>query len=85
MKAAGFTTKSRMRNAVVEGPPTAGAFIERPLEKATDFRKFYERGDFPIALEHDTKGNKSKYRIYTKSMRPVPGFIMSFSWHEHSS
>ena len=29
----------------------------------TAFRKFYERGDFPIALEHDTKGNRIAWKV----------------------
>lgn len=44
------------------GPKTAGAFKERPCAP-TSFRKFYERGDFPIALEHDTKGNKIAWKV----------------------
>ncbi|MCC6972216.1 MAG: hypothetical protein IT434_18540 [Phycisphaerales bacterium] len=32
--------------------------------KPTAFRKFYERGDFPIALEHDTKGNKIAWKVF---------------------
>ncbi|XP_078736632.1 parkin coregulated gene protein isoform X2 [Lampetra fluviatilis] len=58
----GFTVKARMKNAVVLGPPSAGAFRERP-SKPTAFRKFYERGDFPIALEHDTKGNRIAWKV----------------------
>lgn len=46
----------------VKGPPAAGAFKERPT-KPTAFRKFYERGDFPIALEHDSKGNKIAWKV----------------------
>uniref|UniRef100_A0ABM5FYU1 Parkin coregulated gene protein isoform X5 n=1 Tax=Pogona vitticeps TaxID=103695 RepID=A0ABM5FYU1_9SAUR len=46
----------------VKGPPAAGAFKERPT-KPTAFRKFYERGDFPIALEHDTRGNKIAWKV----------------------
>lgn len=46
----------------VSGPPKAGAFKERPA-KPTSFRKFYDRGDFPIALEHDTKGNKIAWKV----------------------
>ena len=46
----------------VTPPPKAGALSERP-SKPTDFRKFYERGDFPIALEHDTKGNKIAWKV----------------------
>ncbi|XP_015415510.1 PREDICTED: parkin coregulated gene protein [Myotis davidii] len=58
----GFTVKAMMKNSVVKGPPTAGAFKERPT-KPTAFRKFYERGDFPIALEHDSKGNKIAWKV----------------------
>lgn len=43
-------------------PPSAGAFKSRPAGP-TNFRKFYERGDFPIALEHDTKGNKIAWKV----------------------
>lgn len=42
--------------------PCAGAFKERPSER-TSFKKCYERGDFPIALEHDTKGNKIAWKV----------------------
>ncbi|XP_075301477.1 parkin coregulated gene protein isoform X2 [Opisthocomus hoazin] len=58
----GFTIRALMRNTVVRGPPLAGAFKERPT-KPTAFRKFYERGDFLIALEHDTKGNKIAWKV----------------------
>lgn len=63
LTAEGFSTKSRMKNAKVTCPPKAGAFDERPLTNHTDFSKFYERGDFPIALEHDTKGNKIAWKV----------------------
>lgn len=46
----------------ISGPTAAGAFNERPTGP-TSFRKFYERGDFPIALEHDTKGNKIAWKV----------------------
>lgn len=46
----------------VVGPPAAGAFRERPT-KPTTFRKFYERGEFPMALEHDTKGNRIAWKV----------------------
>ncbi|XP_019335272.1 parkin coregulated gene protein isoform X2 [Alligator mississippiensis] len=58
----GFTVKAMMKNSVVRGPPVAGAFKERTT-KPTAFRKFYERGDFPIALEHDTRGNKIAWKV----------------------
>lgn len=60
-----FTVKSDVYNKLnqtVPGPPTAGAFKPRTMPP-TSFRKFYERGDFPIALEHDTKGNKIAWKV----------------------
>jgi hypothetical protein len=57
-----FTIQSQIKNAEVVSPPKAGAFVEQEV-KPTAFRKFYERGDFPIALEHDTKGNKIAWKI----------------------
>ncbi|XP_034530200.1 parkin coregulated gene protein [Notolabrus celidotus] len=57
-----FTVKATMKNSVVVGPPTAGAFRERP-SKPTSFRKFYDRGDFPIAVEHDTKGSRIVWKV----------------------
>uniref|UniRef100_A0A8C1ZCQ2 PARK2 co-regulated n=1 Tax=Cyprinus carpio TaxID=7962 RepID=A0A8C1ZCQ2_CYPCA len=62
LKTEGFTVKSTMKNSVVVGPPAAGAFRERPA-KPTAFRKFYERGDFPTALEHDSKGNRIAWKV----------------------
>lgn len=62
MTCKGFTVKSLLKNAVVQPPPAVGAFSERP-SKPTAFRKFYLRGDFPIALEHDTKGNKIAWKV----------------------
>lgn len=46
----------------VISPPNAGACKERK-SGPTAFRKFYDRGDFPIALEHDTKGNKIAWKV----------------------
>ncbi|XP_053917988.1 parkin coregulated gene protein isoform X3 [Cuculus canorus] len=63
----GFTVRAMMKNTVVRGPPLAGAFKERPA-KPTAFRKFYERGDFPIALEHDTKGNKIAWKVQLEEL-----------------
>uniref|UniRef100_A0A8C4GFN6 Parkin coregulated gene protein n=1 Tax=Dicentrarchus labrax TaxID=13489 RepID=A0A8C4GFN6_DICLA len=62
LKTEGFTVKATMKNSVVVGPPAAGAFRERP-SKPTTFRKFYERGEFPMALEHDTKGNRIAWKV----------------------
>merc|ERR1711953_17336 len=67
MKTAGFTVKSRMKASVVVGPPSSGAFRVRPTGP-TQFRKFYERGDFPIALEHDTKGNRISWKVEVEKL-----------------
>ncbi|XP_017669196.1 PREDICTED: parkin coregulated gene protein isoform X4 [Lepidothrix coronata] len=57
----GFTIRAMMKNSVVRGPPLAGSQKERPA-KPTAFRKFYDRGDFPIAVEHDTIANKIAWK-----------------------
>ncbi|ESO08710.1 hypothetical protein HELRODRAFT_184607 [Helobdella robusta] len=31
--------------------------------RTSNFRKFYNRGDFPMALEHDAKGNKIAWKV----------------------
>ncbi|XP_076373756.1 parkin coregulated gene protein-like isoform X2 [Tachypleus tridentatus] len=58
----GFGAQSKQNYTMVSKPPRAGAFKEQ-FTKPTSFRKFYERGDFPIALEHDTKGNKIAWKV----------------------
>lgn len=61
----GFTIQSYQKSVrceAQESPDTAGAFRQRE-SPPTAFRKFYERGDFPIALEHDTKGNKIAWKV----------------------
>lgn len=62
IEAEAFSAKSRLKNALVQQPPRAGAFKSQPAE-SSKFRKFYDRGDFPIALEHDTKGNKIAWKV----------------------
>ncbi|KAI8849258.1 parkin co-regulated protein-domain-containing protein [Chytridium lagenaria] len=54
-------------------PPKAGAFKPRMTgdKKTTDsgvssssgFRKLYDRGDFPMAVNHDAKGNKINWKV----------------------
>lgn len=43
-------------------PPVSGAFKKRP-SGPTQFRKFYERGDLPIAVEHRAGGNKILWKV----------------------
>ncbi|XP_054370301.1 parkin coregulated gene protein isoform X3 [Molothrus aeneus] len=58
----GFSIKAMMKNSVVRGPPPAGSVKQRPA-KHTAFRKFYERGDFPIAVQHECVGNKIAWKV----------------------
>lgn len=59
-----FTVQSSMEHCKVTPAPIAGAFKERTCQtKSNSFKKFYERGDFPIALDHDTKGNRIAWKV----------------------
>jgi len=44
------------------GPPRAGAFAKRTIAP-TEFRRFYERGDLPIAIAHRPTGNKLDWKV----------------------
>ena len=43
-------------------PLTVGRLVCRTIEP-TAFRKFYERGDLPIAIHHAGLGNKLKWKV----------------------
>lgn len=43
-------------------PKVTGIYQPRPIGK-TLFWKFYERGDFPIGLEHGAKGNRIAWKV----------------------
>lgn len=58
----GGGSKGIMKGTSPFGPGKAGATSVR-CSQPTQFRKFYERGDFPIAIEHDTKGNKIAWKV----------------------
>merc|ERR1711865_474737 len=44
-------------------PPKAGAFTKRPNPPNTEFRRFYERGDLPIAIMHCASGNMISWKV----------------------
>merc|ERR1711959_616375 len=44
-------------------PPRAGAFSKRPNPPNTEFRRFYERGDLPIAIQHMASGNLISWKV----------------------
>lgn len=43
-------------------PPAAGAFERRKIA-TTEFRRFYDRGDLPIAIDHRGTGNKISWKV----------------------
>merc|ERR1740138_528873 len=45
------------------GPPKAGAFTKRANPPNTEFRRFYERGDLPIAINHQAAGNMISWKV----------------------
>jgi len=55
-------TQGVIKGTTAAGPKQAGATGKRP-SGPTQFAKFYERGDFPIAIEFDTKGNKIAWKV----------------------
>ncbi|XP_068208845.1 parkin coregulated gene protein homolog [Palaemon carinicauda] len=57
-----FTPASRMRGAVVAGPPKLGVFRPRPSSPTT-FRRMYERGDVPVTLHHDHHGHTLRWKV----------------------
>ncbi|XP_066034751.1 parkin coregulated gene protein isoform X2 [Chamaea fasciata] len=63
----GFSIRAMMKNSVVRGPPPAGSVKPRPA-KRTAFRKFYERGDFPIAVQHDGVANKIAWKVEIENL-----------------
>merc|ERR1712080_596442 len=61
-----FSISSRQRNTTVSPPPPCSAFKPRPPAHST-FRQSYDRGDFPIALKHDGRGNRISWKVYPLS------------------
>jgi hypothetical protein len=60
----GGSTSSLMQGKQPDVPakPIAGAFKKRPIPP-TEFRRFYERGDLPIAVQHRATGNKIDWKV----------------------
>jgi len=45
------------------GPPICGAFQQRANPPNTEFRRFYERGDLPIQIEHRGVHNRIGWKV----------------------
>ncbi len=60
----GGATSSLLQGKKQDTPkaPSAGAFDRRKIP-STQFRKFYDRGDLPIALEHKGTGNVISWKV----------------------
>jgi hypothetical protein len=60
----GGSTSSLLKGKVPDKakPPVAGAFKRRSIPP-TEFRRFYERGDLPIAVEHRANGNRIDWKV----------------------
>eukprot|EP00999_Lentomonas_sp_LEN2_P000112 NODE_1107_length_1010_cov_7.093998_g1062_i0.p1 GENE.NODE_1107_length_1010_cov_7.093998_g1062_i0~~NODE_1107_length_1010_cov_7.093998_g1062_i0.p1 ORF type:complete len:283 (-),score=40.86 NODE_1107_length_1010_cov_7.093998_g1062_i0:59-907(-) len=50
------------RQPPVAKPPVSGAYKSRYIPP-TEFRRFYERGDLPIAIEHRANGNRIDWKV----------------------
>ncbi|CAK9814804.1 Parkin coregulated gene protein [Anthophora quadrimaculata] len=57
-----FTIQALQENTVVAKPPRIGLYKPQP-PKPSVFRKFYEWGVFPVALEKDNYGTKLSWKV----------------------
>jgi len=48
-------------------PPKAGAYNKRQIP-SSDFRRYYDRGDLPIAIEHQGSGNRIAWKVDVKQL-----------------
>ncbi|CAH8433416.1 unnamed protein product [Schistosoma turkestanicum] len=81
-----FKAVSYTRKLDVGSPPRAGAFLQRPLKHHTQFKVFYDRGDFPIALEQDSRGNKIAWKVEIEKLdyhHYLPLFFEGLAETEH--
>uniref|UniRef100_A0A3Q4IAW1 PARK2 co-regulated n=1 Tax=Neolamprologus brichardi TaxID=32507 RepID=A0A3Q4IAW1_NEOBR len=65
--AEGFTVKATLKNAVVVGPRASRVFHECPAKPST-FRKYYERGELPIAVKHENRGNSIAWKVDVETL-----------------
>ena len=62
-----FSISSLQRNTAVIPPQPCPAFKPRPPARST-FRQSYDRGDFPISLKHDGRGNRISWKVPLESL-----------------
>ncbi|KAG7200945.1 hypothetical protein KM043_003305 [Ampulex compressa] len=57
-----FTIQALQENTIVAEPPRCGLYEARP-PKPSAFRRFYERGAFPVSLENEGYGSKIGWKV----------------------
>ena len=50
------------KTAATQPPPKAGAFRKKPIPP-TEFRRFYERGDLPVTIQHRSDGRRLHWKV----------------------
>ncbi len=56
-------TGTRKRVRAQPKAPKAGALLPRKNPPNTAFRRFYERGDLPLRVDHRTSGNQTRWDV----------------------
>ena len=59
IKTKGFDIDAELKPS----PPKAGAYKRRPNPPNSAFRRFYERGDLPIAVDHRGSKNMIAWKV----------------------
>lgn len=50
-----------------EPPPKSGAFVKRDVP-ASEFRRYYDRGDLPIRVDHQSSQPKLVWKVSAESL-----------------
>jgi len=67
MQASTNSVLNRKKLKTKAKPPAAGAYRRRAIKESL-FRKYYDRGDLPIAMEHGAGGNKIKWAVKPENL-----------------
>lgn len=62
-----FSLQSIQKNTITGAPPHCVP-IEKKLDSTSSFRTYYSRGDFPIAMEFKSVGNKISWKEDIKTL-----------------
>lgn len=56
------STKMKKKEIALVKPPKAGAVFSRSIP-ISEFRRFYDRGDLPIQIDHQGSGNRIQWKV----------------------